>query len=787
MFMLHTSHSSNKSVPQWAQRLTRSNPLANDHLEGHLLPAGLDLPTLQRLLLDSSPSAASNTTTSATAQEFQRQSLRTGPGGGAGGVFRAPSAEAASSQAPGRGGGAAAGEDGAPDLRNLTCEQLVRLCQPQDIISDLAGLTLIGQGRLSVACQALWRGARVAVKFSSSRSLHPSSSAIIRQALVSKALAHPNVIQHYSVRCCRLGPAAAPAVAAPAPLSQAPSPPPEAAPAPAGDGGAGGGGFKSVASAPVSSSRNAERGEGGAAAVAAAAADGGLAALHHLSGPAATAASANNAFTTTVSVGAAACGDDDACNRLPTDGQVEDLVAADPPVVVATCRQVAAAGAPPPLAHVAATAGGNRALKAPSQARLDAAAAATLAKAAASPPPPPHLHASVAAAVAAATGSPGCSLSFSSHEGFGNPFGSVRNTLNLDLVAALVAATEGDYLTAIITEYADKSTLHRAVMRGLFQPNRVWNARVALRALLRTALELAFALQHLHGRGVVHGSLRPANVLLKSANLDRRGFTAKVSNFSLARVCLGDYDDEVLAPAHPPPPPGRPPREVREDRRGDAAAADADAVADADARRRSDNGGGGSGGGSGGSGEVDASELPFWSPEQLKGHVVGKPSDVYAFGVTLYCMCTSRLPYTGLPASEVVRGVSAGLLQPQWPDAVPAAVDGTQSPPPQQQQQPPLQPTPEAIRALCAQCWQSDPRARPTFSQICARLQAIEYALREQLRQQARNVGGAALEFSGPQAQGQAPAPAAAADAAGSSSGGGGSGLAGRISTVAQA
>ncbi|KAG2448433.1 hypothetical protein HYH02_006325 [Chlamydomonas schloesseri] len=338
--------------------------------------------------------------------------------------------------------------------------------------------------------------------------------------------------------------------------------------------------------------------------------------------------------------------------------------------------------------------------------------------------------------------SPAASLSFNSYEGFGNPYGgSGAHALSLSHVAALLSARQGEYLTAVLMEHADKSTLQAAVQRGLFKENRVWSSRVALRALLRTALEVCFALQHLHSRSVVHGALRPANVLLKSSNLDRRGFTAKVANFSLARVCCGrSVEDHVMEPL------------------GLASVATAEAAAAAVAaggrmrqlhcREGKALGGGGEGGGAAstetsledsrvmmgaaGAGEgaggdetstpkkmsrATANALPFWAPEQLCG-VVGKASDVYAFGVLVYVMCVGNLPYAGVPVEQVVMGVANGTLRPTWPDS-PPTIEQALAP---------------QVRQLCAQCWQQDPRARPPFSALCAALQAIENSVRQQLR-----------------------------------------------------
>lgn len=56
-----------------------------------------------------------------------------------------------------------------------------------------------------------------------------------------------------------------------------------------------------------------------------------------------------------------------------------------------------------------------------------------------------------------------------------------------------------------------------------------------MRTLLLTLIEVASAMGYLHRMGVVHCDLKPANVLLKSSNIDSRGFTAKVSDFGLSR------------------------------------------------------------------------------------------------------------------------------------------------------------------------------------------------------------------------------------------------------------
>ena len=48
-------------------------------------------------------------------------------------------------------------------------------------------------------------------------------------------------------------------------------------------------------------------------------------------------------------------------------------------------------------------------------------------------------------------------------------------------------------------------------------------------------MEISSAMAYLHRMGIVHCDIKPGNVLLRSSNLDPRGFTTKVSDFGLSR------------------------------------------------------------------------------------------------------------------------------------------------------------------------------------------------------------------------------------------------------------
>ena len=60
-----------------------------------------------------------------------------------------------------------------------------------------------------------------------------------------------------------------------------------------------------------------------------------------------------------------------------------------------------------------------------------------------------------------------------------------------------------------------------------------------------TLLEISLALRHMHGLHMVHCDLKPQNVLLKSSPRDPRGFTAKLSDFGLAKMMAHDENGEL--------------------------------------------------------------------------------------------------------------------------------------------------------------------------------------------------------------------------------------------------
>ncbi|MEV6152659.1 serine/threonine-protein kinase [Nonomuraea sp. NPDC052129] len=96
----------------------------------------------------------------------------------------------------------------------------------------------------------------------------------------------------------------------------------------------------------------------------------------------------------------------------------------------------------------------------------------------------------------------------------------------------------------------------------------------------------------------------------------------------------------------------------------------------------------------------------YLAPEVLEGKESGMPADVFSFGATLAYAATGRQPYGQGPASAVAYRV------------VHHDAD--------------LEGVPDWLSPLLRECLATDPLARPTAAQICARLgvEAVHYAIR---------------------------------------------------------
>ncbi|KAG2447330.1 hypothetical protein HYH02_007659 [Chlamydomonas schloesseri] len=339
--------------------------------------------------------------------------------------------------------------------------------------------------------------------------------------------------------------------------------------------------------------------------------------------------------------------------------------------------------------------------------------------------------AGTAAAAAAAThvDTPGTESLFFSEEGFGEPDPASHGMgWSVRQVLSYLKARPGMYLTHIIMEHCDRGSLLSAIKRGVFSmeglpedsgsfiaaaaaataaaamgstggggllassstalgagmqtsrtsvtaamaaaglasgaggggggevasPTRL-SRRVVLRALLRTARDVAQGMCHLHANGIIHGDLKPGNVLLRGCRTDRRGFVAMVADFGLSKLTHGDKPLELH----------------------------------------------------------HWSTVTVMAPEVIMGRWL-KASDVWAFGVLLWSLLSGdTMPYGQANVQQILRGVAAGTLKPEWPaNAHPALV------------------------RLGKACLSTNPDMRPSFDAIAKVLTKIEGNIRNELRVQ---------------------------------------------------
>ena len=208
----------------------------------------------------------------------------------------------------------------------------------------------------------------------------------------------------------------------------------------------------------------------------------------------------------------------------------------------------------------------------------------------------------------------------------------VLASLNHPNIAHIHGLEEGEAGPFLVMELVEGPTL----------ADRIATGPIAIGEAIPIARQIADALEAAHERGIIHRDLKPANIKVSDDG------AVKVLDFGLAKA----LDPQDASPSSAATPTITTPAMT-------------------------------------GMGMI-LGTAAYMSPEQAKGRVVDKRSDVWAFGCVLYEMLTARRAFDGEDVTDTIAAVVRG--DPDW-SALPADA------PPQ-------------IRLLLKRCLEKDRRAR---------------------------------------------------------------------------
>ncbi len=190
------------------------------------------------------------------------------------------------------------------------------------------------------------------------------------------------------------------------------------------------------------------------------------------------------------------------------------------------------------------------------------------------------------------------------------PPGSAEDAGRLALFkseARAVAALNHPHIVTLyaIEEAEGRTFMTMELIRGHTLKDLIPENGLALAAFFNLAMPLADAVSAAHARGVIHGDLKPANVMVNEAG------TLKVLDFGLAR-----FD-------RPSAPPAKDETSTLQ--------------LELDGRL--------------------AGTLLYMSPEHIQGRPLDARSDIFALGVVFYEMLTGRLPFRGASVPELMASI----------------------------------------------------------------------------------------------------------------------------------
>ena len=180
----------------------------------------------------------------------------------------------------------------------------------------------------------------------------------------------------------------------------------------------------------------------------------------------------------------------------------------------------------------------------------------------------------------------------------------VLASLNHPNIAAIYGLEEANGVKALVMELVEGPTLADRIAQGAIPIDEV----------LPIAKQIAEALEAAHERGIIHRDLKPANIKV------RQDGVVKVLDFGLAKAFSGGASPDLSQLA---------------------------TLTTAGTREG-----------------VILGTAPYLSPEQARGKIVDKRTDIWAFGCVVYQMLTGRAAFAGETVSDTITAILG--REPDW-------------------------------------------------------------------------------------------------------------------------